>query len=92
MCSEIYFSASPLYMFRAVHTPIITILTVSTAIGIIHSRSQIVSVTSSQRTLARLRCEEVTEMIWDRLWIVPMAVDTVKIVLLMMGVCAARNM
>jgi len=21
MCSEIYFSASPLYMFRAVHTP-----------------------------------------------------------------------
>ena len=55
MCSEIYFSASPLYMFRAVHTPIIrsTILTVSTAIGTIHSRSQIVSVTSSQRNLAR---------------------------------------
>ena len=23
MCSEIYFSASPLYMFRAAHTPII---------------------------------------------------------------------
>ena len=41
---------------------------------------------------ARLRWEEVTETIWDRLWIVPMAVDTVKIVLLMMGVCAARNM
>ena len=41
---------------------------------------------------ARLRCEEVTETIWDRLIIVPMAVDTVKIVLLMMGVCAARNM
>ena len=73
MCSEIYFSASPLYMFRAVHTPIIrsTILTVSTATGTIHSRSQIVSVTSSQRS---------------------QAVDTVKIVLLMMGVCAARNM
>ena len=55
MCSEIYFSASPLYMFRAVHTPIIrsTILTVSTAIGTIHSRSQIVSVASSQRSLAR---------------------------------------
>ena len=55
MCSEIYFSASPLYMFRAVHKPIIrgTILTVSTAIGTIHSRSQIVSVTSSQRSLAR---------------------------------------
>ena len=53
MCSEIYFSASPLYMFRAVHTPIIrsTILTVSTGIGTIHSRSQIVSVTSSQRSL-----------------------------------------
>ena len=66
MCSEIYFSASPLYMFRAAHIPIIrsTILTVSTAIGTIHSRSQIVSVT----------------------------VDTVKIVLLMIGVCAARNM
>ena len=55
MCSEIYFSASPLYMFRAAYTPIIrsTILTVSTAIGTIHSRSQIVSVTSSQRSLAR---------------------------------------
>ena len=55
MCSEIYFSASPLYMFRAAHTPIIrsTILTVSTAIGTIHSRSQIVSVTSLQRSLAR---------------------------------------
>ena len=55
MCSEIYFSASPLYMFRAAHTPIIrsTILTVSTAIGKIHSQSQIVSVTSSQRSLAR---------------------------------------
>ena len=53
MCSEIYFSASPLYMFRAVHTPIIrsTILTVLTAIGTIHSRSQIVSVTSSQRQI-----------------------------------------
>ena len=49
MCSEIYFSASPLYMFRVAYTPIIrsTILTVSTAIGTIHSRSQIVSVTSS---------------------------------------------
>ena len=37
MCSEIYFSASPLYMFRAVHTPIIrsTGLTVSTVIGTI---------------------------------------------------------
>jgi hypothetical protein len=45
---------SSLYMFRAAHTPIIrsTILTVSTAIGTIHSRSQIVSVTSSQRSLA----------------------------------------
>ena len=55
MCSEIYFSASPLYMFRAAHTSIIrsTILTVSTAIGTIHSRYQIVSVTSSQRSLAR---------------------------------------
>ena len=41
---------------------------------------------------ARLHCEEITETIWDRLWIVPMAVDTVEIVLLMMGVCAARNM
>ena len=73
---KFYFSASPLYMFRAARTPIIrsTILTVSTAIGTIHSRSQIVSVTFSQCT------------------IVPMAVDTVKIVLLMMGVCAARNM
>ena len=57
---KFYFSASPLYMFRAAHTPIIrsTILTVSTAIGTI----------------------------------VPTAVDTVRIVLLMMGVCAARNM
>ena len=94
---KFYFSASPLYMFRAAHTPIIrsTTLTVSTAIGTIHSRSQTVSVTSSQRSLARsarLRWEEVTETIRDRLWIVPMAVDTVKIVLLMMGVCAARNM
>ena len=62
MCSEIYFSAGPLYMFRAA------------------------------LVRARLHCEEVTETIWDRLWIVPMAVDTVKIVLLMMGVCAARNM
>jgi hypothetical protein len=55
MCSEIYFSASPLYMFRAAHTLIIrsTILTVSPAIGTIHSRSQIISVTSSQRNLAR---------------------------------------
>ena len=37
MCSEVYFSASPLRMFRAAHTPIIrsTILTVSTAIGTI---------------------------------------------------------
>ena len=54
MCSEIHFSASPLYMFRAAHMPIIrsTILTVSTAVGTIHSRSQIVSVTSSQRSLA----------------------------------------
>ena len=74
MCSEIYFSAGPLYMFWAAHTPIIrsTILTVSTAIGTIHSRSQIVSVTSCQRSLARrsrarLRCEELTETIWDRL-------------------------
>ena len=41
---------------------------------------------------ARLHCEEVTDTIWDRLWIVPMAVDTVEIVLLMVGVCAARNM
>ena len=34
---KFYFSASPLYMFRAAHTPIIrsTILTVSTAIGTI---------------------------------------------------------
>ena len=71
MCSEIYFSASPRYMFRAAHTPIIrsTILTVSTAIGTIHGRSQFVSVTSSQCSLARTR-----------------------LVLLMMGVCAARNM
>ena len=55
--SEIYFSASPLYMFRAAHTPIIrsTIVTVSTAIVTIHSRSQIVSVTSSQRSLARTK-------------------------------------
>ena len=55
MCSEIYFSASPLYMFRAAHTPIIrsTILTVKTAIGTIHSPSQIVSDTSSQHSLAR---------------------------------------
>ena len=52
---KFYFSASPRYMFRAAHTPILrsTILTVSTAIGTIHSRSQIVSVTSSQ-----LRWEE----------------------------------
>ena len=52
---KFYFSASPLYMFRAAHTPIIrsTILTVSTAVGTIHSRSQIVSVTSSQRSLPR---------------------------------------
>ena len=59
MCSEIYFPASPLYMFRAAHTSIIrsTILTVSTAIGTIHSRSQIVSVTSSQRSLARTRLD-----------------------------------
>ena len=62
---KFYFSASPHYMFRAAHTPIIrsTILTVSTAIGTIHSRSQIVSVTSSQRSLAlraRLRWEEVS--------------------------------
>ena len=123
MCSEIYFSASPLCVFRAAHTPIIrsTILTVSTAIGTIHSRSQIVSVTSSQRSLARtlgvfkmvycsclfslyvldiycsvhrarLRWEEVTETIWDRLLIVPMAVDTVKIVLLMMGVCRPKHL
>ena len=55
MYSEIYFSASPLHMFRAARTPIIrsTILTVSTAIGTIHSRSQIVSVTSSQRSLCK---------------------------------------
>ena len=39
---KFYFSASPLYMFRAAHKPIIrsTILTVTTAIGTIHSRSQ----------------------------------------------------
>jgi len=39
MCSEIYFSAGPLYMFWAAHTPIIrsTILTVSTAIGTIRT-------------------------------------------------------
>ena len=62
MCSEIYFSARPLYMFRAAHTPIIrsTILTVSTAIGTIHSRSQIVSVTSSQRSLARTSPRQAT--------------------------------
>ena len=37
MCSEFIFSASPLYMFRAVHTAIIrsTGLTVSTVIGTI---------------------------------------------------------
>ena len=59
MCSEIYFSASPLHTFRAAHTPVIrsTILTVSTAIGTIHSRSPIVSVTSSQRSLARTRLD-----------------------------------
>ena len=36
---KFYLSASPLYMFRAAHTPIIrsTILTVSTAIGTIHT-------------------------------------------------------
>ena len=36
---KFYFSASPLYMFRAAHTPIIrsTIFTVSTAIGTIHT-------------------------------------------------------
>ena len=28
---------------------------------------------------ARLHCEEVTETIWDWLWIVPMAVDTVRL-------------
>ena len=69
---KFYFSASPLYMFRAAHTPIIrsTILTVSTAIGTTHRLSQIVSVTSSQRSLAR---------------------TTVKIVLLVMGVCAAET-
>ena len=64
-----YFSASPLYMFRVAHTPIIrsTILTVQTAIGTIYSRSLIVSVTSHQRGLARARprCEEVTETIRD---------------------------
>ena len=69
MCSEIYFSASPLYMFRAAHTPIIrsTILTVSTAIGTIHSRSQIVSVIPRSVAWHGLHCEEVTETIWDRL-------------------------
>ena len=36
---KFYFSAGPLYMFRAAYTPIIrsTILTVSTAIGTIHT-------------------------------------------------------
>ena len=44
---KFYFSASPLYMFRAAHTPIIR----STATGTIHSQSQIILVTSSQRSL-----------------------------------------
>ena len=55
MCSVIYFSASPLYMFRAVHTPIIrnTGLTVSTVIGTIIGQAQIVSGTASQCSLVR---------------------------------------
>ena len=42
----VYFSASPLYMFRAVHTPIIrsTGLTVSTVIGTIICQAQILCV------------------------------------------------
>ena len=69
MCSEIYFSASPLYMFRAAHTPITrsTILTVLTAFGTIHSRSQIVSVTSSQCSPCQATLRGITETIWDRL-------------------------
>ena len=73
----VYFSASPLYKFRAVHTPIIrsTGLTVSTVIGTIIGQAQIVSGT-----------------IWAWPIIVPMTVDTVRPVLLMMGVCTAWNM
>ena len=49
----VYFSASPLYMFRAVHTPIIrsTGLTVSTVIDTIIGQAQIVSGTASQCSL-----------------------------------------
>ena len=51
----VYFYASPLYMFRAVHTPIIrsTGLTVSTVIGTIIGQAQIVSGTVSQCSLVR---------------------------------------
>ena len=43
-CAVSLFSASPLYMFRALHTPIIrsTGLTVSTVIGTIIGQAQIV--------------------------------------------------
>ena len=39
MCSEIYFSASPLYMFRAAHTPIIRSTIVLLMMGVCATRN-----------------------------------------------------
>ena len=55
---KFYFSASPLYVFRAAHTPIIrsTILTVSTAIDTIHTvRNKICMYELYQWLLIQLR-------------------------------------
>ena len=82
---------SSLYMFRAAHTPIIRSTTVSTGIGAI----------IGWRRLSRLLVPEGARQCLapsgtisrDNLrqpMIVPVAVD--RVVLLMMGVCAARNM
>ena len=86
---------SSLYMFRAAHTPIIRRTTVSIATGTIigwrrlsrllvpegakHSGSQCLAPSGTSS------CDNLRQPM-----IVPVAVDTA--VLLMMGLCAARNM
>ena len=76
---------SSLYMFRAAHTPIIRSTTVSTATGTIIGwlrLSRLLVPEGAGGTSSRDNLRQPM--------IVPVAVDTV--VLLMMGVCAARNM
>ena len=80
---------SSLYMFWAAHTPIIRSMTVSTATGTIIGWCRLSRLLVPENQCLAPSGTSSRDNLRQPM-IVPVAVDTV--VLLMMGVCAARNM